>query len=127
MHSHGQQKRHELISQHLFSVFKKPTTTFTEDIDETYKQRVNIYDENLSRTYIHLWTDYKDSFSLDEVQNAIASIKLKSEPGPMGLTAASIRYNGDLLASHIHMQSIGIRNLPRALEAFVSNSHSKEG
>lgn len=86
--------RFNAIASQLESAFTKDDT-FSADSAQKIEQ---IYEENYDDQYIENWNEYSDSFTLGEVVEAIKSLNLKTDTGPMLISAQFIKNNLDVTA-----------------------------
>lgn len=91
-------QRIQMLGKHLFSCFTDIGTRFSDSFEEFDSQLNDIYRLNYESMHDDLWQDYCNFFSLDEVNNAMNKIDLKTDAGPMDISAKFIKYNQNILA-----------------------------
>lgn len=86
--------RIKAIARHLESAFCKDEY-FCVDTEEKLD---TIYQQFQSNRYEHLWENFSNYFTLNEVCNVIKSLDVKKDPGPMLISAQFVKSNVNIVA-----------------------------
>lgn len=82
---------------YLKSRFGILSINFPKDENEFDILCGDIYRNNYSNQYEHIWINYINWFELFEVENAIKSLSIKKDNGPMQISAEIIKRNINIL------------------------------
>lgn len=85
--------KYKQLWNHLLSCFVDSQYTFSS-INDTFTEQISdIYRANAIIDYLHLWDNYINWFSINEIKQAINSLDVKKDSGPMEISAKFLQYN----------------------------------